>query len=220
MAGARRTSIAQKFGGKWISPSKSSRFRLARLDPQEEQAILQITQELISRLGVHNLNPKSVITWSARTIDPRISKDQVLLPVSLYDKLSSDEWRPLIAAKLIYHRNFTKTKMVLAFSYQVFPFVTLPLFLAISSILGLIPQPERIATGAILLWVIAMYPVAKVVYGPWFRKLQQTADKQTLELYVNPTLEDVLRKIEMMTPQGSKGNKSIEKRIRVFRESA
>ncbi len=144
----------------------------------------------------------------------------MLLPVSLYDKLSPDEWRPLIAAKLIYHRNFTKTKIVLAFSYQVFPFVTLPLFLAISSILGLIPQPEPIATGAILLWVIAMYPVAKVVYGPWFGKLQQTADKQTLELYVNPTLEDVLRKIEMMNPQESKGNKSIEKRIRVFRESA
>ena len=51
------------------------------------------------------------------------------------------------------------------------------------------------------------------------RKLQQIADKQTLELFVTPALEDVLRKIEKMNLQGSKANKLIEKRIGDFRES-
>jgi len=64
-----------------------------------------------------------------------------------------------------------------------------------------------------------MFSVAKVMYAPFYRGLQQTADKQTLELYLNPTLEDVLRKIEMMNPQGSKANKTIQKRIGGFRDS-
>jgi len=213
------TVAAQKFGGNWVSSSKSSRFRSIRLNPQEEQAILQITQELISRLEVRDVNPKSVIIWGARTLDPRLYKDKVMLPLSLYDKLTHDEWRPLIASKLIFHRNFTKKKKVVAFSQQVFPYVTIPLFLVIISIFGLIPLPPLVADGAILLWVIAMWLVAEVVYRPWFRKLQQIADKQTLELFVTPTLEDVLRKVEKINLQGSKANKLIEKRIRGFRES-
>ena len=136
---------------KRISGSRPSRGRSVRLDPQKEQSILQITQDLISRLEVHDLNPRSVITWRARTLDPRVSKDQVLRPLSLYDKLTPDEWRPLIASKLIYHRNFTKKRKVLAFSYQVFPYVTIPLFLVIISVLGLIPLPPAVADGAILL---------------------------------------------------------------------
>ena len=219
MAVARWTSIAQKFGGKWISPSKPSKFRTVRLDPQEEQAILQITQGVISQLGVRNLNPKGVITWGARTVDPQISKDQVLLPVSLYDKLTPDEWRPLIASKLLYHRNLNKKRKLLAFSYPVFPYLTIIPFVFVSSSLGIIPLDPTVNSLTFFLWLIAMFPVAKVVYAPFFRRLQQTADNQTLELFVNPTLEDILRKIEMMNPQGSKANKLIEKRIRGFRES-
>jgi hypothetical protein len=138
----------------------------------------------------------------------------------LSDKLTPDEWRPLIASKLTYRRNLDKKRSLVVFSYQVFPFVTIPLFLVLGFALGIIPVPEPGPSGLILLWVIAMIPVARVLYAPFFRKLQQTADRETLELFLNPTLEKVLRKIETINAQGSKANKVIERRIRNLHESS
>jgi hypothetical protein len=194
--------------------SKSSRVRAVRLNPLEEQAILQITQELISRLEVHDLIPKKVIV--GKTL--KLEKNRVILPLTLYNKLTPDEWRPLIASNLIYHCNFNKKKKLLAYSYQLFPYLMIPPFVIASSILGIIPVDRTVNAGTFLLWVLAMFVVAKVVYAPFFRRLQQTADKATLELFVNPSLEDVLRKVEMMNTQRSKGSKVIEKRIKAFRE--
>ena len=189
------------------------------MNPQEEQAIIQVTQELISRLEARDLNPKIVIARGARSLDPQISKDRVFLPFTLYDKLTHDEWRPLIVSKLIYYRNTTKKDMLVALSYPLFPFLTI-LLLAPLSILGIGPiLSETVASGLILLWVLAMYPVSKVVYAPFFQRLQQTADKQTLELSLSPTLEYALRKIELLTSHGSRGKKAVEKRIRSFVES-
>ena len=210
---------AQKFEGGWISHSKSSRVRSVRLAPQEEEAILQITQELISRLEVHDLSPEIVIAGSGRNLDPQIYKDKVILPFALYNRLTSVEWKPLIASRLIFHRNFNKKKKLLAYSGQLFPYLTIVPFVAASSILGIIPRDPTLNSVTFLAWLFAMFPVAKVMYAPFYRGLQQTADKQTLELYLNPTLEDVLRKIEMMNPQGSKANKTIQKRIGGFRDS-
>jgi hypothetical protein len=168
---------------------------------------------------VHDLIPKIVIAGRTLKLDPQIYKDRVILPLTLYNKLTPDEWRPLIGSRLIYHRNFNKKKKLLAYSYQLFPYLTIPPFVIASSTLGIIPVDRTVNAGTFVLWVFAMFVVAKVVYAPFFRRLQQTADKQTLELFVNPTLEDVLRKIEMMNPQGSKANNTIQKRIRGFRES-
>jgi hypothetical protein len=211
--------LVQKFGGGWTSPSKSSRVRSVRLVPQEEQAILQITRELISRLEVHDLSPEIVIAGGGRNLDPQIYKDKVILPFSLHNRLTPDEWRPLIASRLIFHRNFNKKKKLVAYSGQLFPYLTIVPFVAASSILGIIPRDPTVNSVTFFVWLFAMFLVAKLVYAPFYRRLQQTADKQTLELYLNPTLEDVLRKIEMMNPQGSKANKTIQKRIRSFRES-
>lgn len=170
-------------------------------------------------MEVRDRNPEMVLAGNLVSIDPQIDEDKVILPLPLYDKLTPDEWRPLIASRLNYHRNFTRKKMLVAFSYQVFTFLTLPLFLAVISILGLDPLTRGFAAGIILLWLIGMIPVASVVYAPFFNRLQQTADKQTLELLVKPTLEDVLTKIETMSPQGSKTSKGIEKRLRSFHAS-
>ncbi len=210
---------AQKFEGGWISHSKSSRVRSVRLAPQEEEAILQITQELISRLEVHGLSPEIVIARGGRNLDPQIYKDKVVLPFALHDKLTSIEWRPLIASRLIFHRNFNKKKKLVAYSGQLFPYLTIVPFVVASATLGIIPRDPTVNSVTFFAWLFAMFPVAKVVYAPFYRRLQQTADKQTLELYLNPTLEDVLRKIEIMNPQGSKANKTIQKRIGGFRDS-
>ena len=188
--------------------------------PQEEQAILQITQELISRLEVHGLSPEIVIARGGRNLDPQIYKDKVVLPFALHDKLTSIEWRPLIASRLIFHRNFNKKKKLVAYSGQLFPYLTVVPFVVASGTLGIIPRDPTVNSVTFFAWLFAMFPVAKIVYAPFYRRLQQTADKQTLELYLNPTLEDALRKIEMMNPQGSKANKTIQKRIGGFRDSS
>jgi hypothetical protein len=189
------------------------------LVPQEEQAILQITQELIFRLEVHDLSPEIVIAGGGRNLDPQIYRDKMILPFALYNKLTSVEWRPLIASRLIFHRNLNKKKKLVAYSGQLFPYLTIVPFVVASSILGIIPRDPTVNSVAFFAWLFVMFPVAKVVYAPFYRRLQQTADKQTLQLYLNPTLEDVLGKIDMMNPQGSKANKTIQKRIRGFRES-
>ena len=211
-------SSSSEIGG-WTSPSKSSRVLSVRLVPQEEQAILQITQELISRLEVHGLSPEIVIARGGRNLDPQIYKDKVILPFALYNKLTSVEWRPLIASRLIFHRNFNKKKKLVAYSGQLFPYLTIVPFVVASSILGIIPRDPTLNSVTFLAWLFAMFLVAKVAYAPFYRRLQQTADKQTLELFLSPTLEDVLRKIEMMNPRGFKANNSIQKRVRGFRGS-
>src|SRR5437016_10405148 len=207
-------AVVRKFRARSMLTSKPSRVRSVRLDPQEEQAILEATHEMISRLGVHKLNPKIVIVARGRSQDPQIYGDRISNPMSLSDKLTPDEWTALIASKLNYRRNFDTKRKLAAFSYEVFPYVTIPLFLVLGFALGIFPIPEPAASGLIILWVIAMIPAARVLYAPFFRRLLQTADRQTLELFLNPTLENVLRKIETIDAQGSKANKTIERRIR------
>ena len=150
-----------------------------QLTPSDAQPILEVTQRLISQLEIRGLDPGIVTAEKRIKLDPRIYKSKVVLPFSLWDKLSPDEWRPLIASRLIYDRNLTKKKkgMAIYLADILFPYYTIFFFLAISQIIGLIPQTEPVASGLIVLWVLAMIPVAKMVFAPFFRALQKTADK-------------------------------------------
>jgi hypothetical protein len=193
---------------------------LVRLAPQEEQAIIEVTRDLISKLGVHKLDPNTATTSRARGQGIQIYRDRVVLPLALCKNLTLEEWRPLIASQLNYSRNLDKKRMLVAFSYQVFSFATIPIGLALGFAFGILPVPEPAASGFILLWIILMIPVAKILYSPFFRRLQQTADRQTRDLFMNPNLENVLQKIETMNRQGSKRNKAIERRISGLRGSS
>lgn len=82
--------------------------------PQRDQEMLSITRDLTMRLGIENFNPEA-IHW--QTLVPRgnrfdtvLSDRSIIRGTSLYfaenmrDRLSPEDWRPVIASSLVYDK--------------------------------------------------------------------------------------------------------------------
>src|SRR5207245_8895301 len=95
-----------------------------RMHP-EDQKILQIARDICRQLGYYNLNPDT-ISWKERMGIRRLPADhfmilrgEVQLSTRSMGQLTPDEWRPIIASRLICFQTLTSNFLVGMLNRQV-----------------------------------------------------------------------------------------------------
>jgi Zn-dependent protease with chaperone function len=118
----------------------------------------------------------------------------MVMPARMMGKLSVEEWRPLIASSLVFEKKIKRT-----LRGRAFLLTGLPVMLALGGTIG----------AAIVLrisWVVFLYPVILLPlailggrsYNSDLKKARLEADKQAAALIGKNSLQDVLKKIDLM----------------------
>lgn len=185
---------------------------------QEDNAILETFKELSGTFGVMR-EPLRGIVWTAiinNAIDwPAftIHRELALWP-QLRGKLSSVEWRPLLASSLVFETRFRGRERLLR-AYYVSSFLVSILITIFSFILILRYLPPPPATfnpgygkglaGLTIILFFAVFFLMIAMPAPYFRRLRLKADQIAIEQFgTQQDLFNVLKKIQGMSicPQG------------------
>ncbi len=159
-------------------------------DTSYDNRILDIANELCANFGVSRRN--LTVDWASSPLDRPwfVRNGRLMLNKSLRRRLSPEEWRPLLAASLVYDKRFLWKRLV---GGLVFLGVACSVLAGFLWYLVLF-SPHLHAEGSGILLGIFFIPIA--VAAPYFKRIKLSADRYIVtELNMWMELTTVLRKI-------------------------
>jgi hypothetical protein len=165
----------------------------------EDEKILRYAVELFHQLGIAKPEPDSVV-W-ADDIGPDlviVQFGEVRLPRRMMGRLSAEDWRPLLAASILYNYVLLRDKNRTSLIRLVLPVGVgeIPLIFALLVILRL---PDRnlsieLLWATVALWAIYTLSLLRFYIKWLWRDLPYTADRHTADTIGKEVLLSALAK--------------------------
>lgn len=176
------------------------------LQTPEDAKILQMTVELSHQLGIPtNL---ATISWADRIGLMKLpfgralfTFGEMILPKTLMGKLGPEEWRPLIASSLIFHRKLRRKSELGFVVRMVLPIApVMVMMLTVFPALGEHPPPFLIVgfIGGLLSVYLALVALAWSSSWKHMKRMALKADSQAIEYVGREVFLEVLRKLESL----------------------
>jgi hypothetical protein len=165
----------------------------------DDENILKYTAELFRQLGITKPEP-DIVTWDD-DIRPDLAVvkfGEVRRPRSLMGRLTAEDWRPLLAASILYNYVLSRDKNRTSLIHLVLPvgLGEIPLIFALLVILRL---PDHSLSSELLWATVALWAIYSLslltLYTKWlWRDLSYTADRRTADTIGKEMLLSALAK--------------------------
>jgi len=209
------------------NPSQSQSWGSIHEEVALDETILEIVDELSANLTIVGYGLKELVWTSNNACQPDLptfTRKRLGLREELRGKLTLDEWRPILAASLVYYAKFRGRRLfgglvyvlgaVLGFAVFIwfYYFVILRLVLPAGPVSG---GTARGYANIVVVAFIGFVLLFGAITTPYHRRLIMLADRRTSEILgVREDLLRSLRKIESMSlPLESRIDRFIFRRL-------
>ncbi len=181
-----------------------SRFRRPLPTSPDDPRLLELANSLGQQLEISKLDLKDIrwMEWvpAGRSARPVPSdwcfflRHSMVMPAHMLEKITVEEWRPLIASSLIYEKKLSRSLRGRAFLLTVLPLIlVLAGTFAVSILLHM--------SWIIFLYILFIIPVGALGgrrYGSDVKKARLEPDTQAAAITGKDTFLNVLKKIDTM----------------------